>query len=323
VSANCEVVESTFRFAPFFLEDEPEKDGNLVRLADDARKCVVYLGWPDPAKPGEISPEGTGFLVGLSNKDYYLVTAAHVANKLDGPFGIRLNERGSGQGRIHHIDEVTWFKHPTDEKTVDVAITPFQVPEWADANVWPFKNFLSKQKEEEKDIGAGDLIYVVGVFYLVHGRKRNLPAVHVGHVLLMPDDEPIPVKDWNDPAYPKTTQTVDVRGYLVEAGALPGSSGSPVFVRRSLHRKIPDGPGRPLVGGKYAVPTLGAWLHGTAWLMGLWHSAWFGEPAEVIAGPPGSKVPAGMGIVVPAERIIEVINRPDLTKMRDKKGSVD
>src|SRR5438552_4187421 len=174
----------------------------------------------------------------------YLVAAGHVAKDLeDGAFDIRLNEsynlRKHGQkhsvARLQHIDEVHWYFHPTDA-TVDVAVIPYELPTWAD-NIWlGYKSILSEFTLWSKAIGAGDFAYVVGVLHFMHGTARNMPAVHTGHIVLMPDDEKIPIDDWRSKR--KKAPPIEADAYLVQATALPGSSGSPVFARRSLETML-------------------------------------------------------------------------------------
>ena len=52
--------------------------GFYMRISDDLRKCVVFLGYKDDTEPGNIKCIGTGFL--LRYKDlFHLVTVKHVA----------------------------------------------------------------------------------------------------------------------------------------------------------------------------------------------------------------------------------------------------
>ena len=53
----------------------------MVRLADDARKCVVFFGTPSPSIEDDLEPWGTGFFIETSDTGaVYLVTAAHVVS---------------------------------------------------------------------------------------------------------------------------------------------------------------------------------------------------------------------------------------------------
>src|SRR4051794_39990242 len=88
-------VEFPFHLNGPLIIERPEGSGTLVRLADDVKKCVVYLGIPNLKKdaPQDMKPGGTGFIVRYGDPSAtYIVTAAHVAKKLkDRTFGVRLN----------------------------------------------------------------------------------------------------------------------------------------------------------------------------------------------------------------------------------------
>jgi len=298
---------------------------DVVRLSDDARKCVVYLGYGAPGIDNEISPEGTGFFIHTGEPGgSYLVTALHVAERLNGPFHIRYNQKSDGKGRVLHYEEsLKWYTHPNhpDKEIVDVAVTPLDPPEWADYIHFPRTSFLSEQKLESKNIGAGDLAYIVGLYLLLYGEKRNMPLVHTGNIALMAEDEPIPVTDWTskDP-----NARVEINGYLIEAHTLPGISGSPVFVRRTVSIEV--GSMEVVPNFSFAVETnevnedaIKTWGYGTVWLLGLWHGGWEDEPRKMLAIPKNRKVnaPIGMGITIPTTKIIEVIDQPKLKDIRN------
>lgn len=273
----------------------------MVRLADDYRRSVVFLGWPENTTSNLLNPQGTGFFIEMPF-GRYIVTAGHVADLFKntpndsetGPFGIRLNDK-NGYGRIERIDSARFHYHP-HYPAIDVAIMEFEPPPWAEAAVVPTDVFLSDLKMESKDIGTGDLAYVVGLFWLLSGKQRNLPIVHTGHVAGFPEGEVIPIKG-----------SAPILGYLVEANAIEGASGSPVFVRRTLigeAKQIKDG------------ATVNTWNHGAAFLLGLWVGAW-NERAEI--GGIDKEIPRGIGIVTPATCILEVLDMPELRSRRDQR----
>jgi hypothetical protein len=281
-----------------------QNGGCLVRLADDARKCVAYLGYRASDDDSEIEPIATGFLVS-AGRGTFLVTARHVAEDFGSdPFVVRLNDK-NGVGKNDHVDKAEWFFHPNDEN-IDVAILEYSPPDWTDYVPFPRKAFLSEFKLGTKKIGPGDIAYVVGVFSLLHGKRRNIPAVHTGNIALMADDEPIPLQDWRDPA---STIPMETFGYLVEAQTLPGTSGGPVFVRRAVDMKAAHG-------------NLEAWSYGSVWLLGLWQGSWYGAPERYLKLPTADdedvKVALGVGVVIPAIQIIEALEHR--TKPKTPKG---
>ena len=78
--------------------------------------------------------------------------------------------------------------------------------------------------------------------------------------------------------------------------------------------------GPPLQGGiKPQHPVVGR-LHTSTVLLGLWMASWQREPSPELALAtgigPSSRVPLGMGIVVPANKIAETLNDQELTVAR-------
>ena len=287
-----------------------------MRLADDARKCVIFIGDPEIDADGEetVDPKATAFLIKAAPGEHYLVTAAHVAEAITakpGPYSFRLNTK-DGRARCLEITDVDWIFHPDhdtsrDDSYIDIAIMRFEPPAWADILSFPCSHLITRGREESKDIGSGDMIYVVGLFNRRYGNKRNLPIVHTGNIAMMAEDELIPSRD------PRTKAKRQVEGYLVEAAALSGSSGSPVFVRRSVEI---DG-----AHDKHTDTPLRTWIYGTVFLLGVWQSAWEGEPEDVLAAGldlKGQKVPVGLGIVTPAYQLEEIVNRPELRTARER-----
>jgi hypothetical protein len=280
--------------------------GCCVRLADSVQKCVVFLG---PERGDDIHLAGTGFLLrtgGGTESTTYLVTAAHVARQMAGPFGVRMNTR-EGQFRVHPLERAEWAYHP--DEGVDVVATVFDPPDWADTVPFHVRYFATEFKIGTKNFGPGDFAYVVGLYRLLQDTRRNIPLVHTGHIAALAADHPIPVTDERG----KTTPTY---GYLVESRAISGASGSPVFVRRSIEHEI-QAPGAAR-GQKLVAST-----PGSVWLLGLWQSSWPRKPEQALleGAELGSdvKVSVGIGVVVPASFILEVLSLPKLEKQRDQR----
>jgi hypothetical protein len=312
-----------------------------VRIADDLRKATVFLGKKraDDAGQSAIDARATAFFVvwqsdsGRPIQDMkpecpgnYLVTDRHVAEPLGSHFAIRFNKKTGGSD-IDLIEDAFWTCHP--DETVDVAVLHCGFPDWADCVPIPGRMLakptmgdtrVSTASPEDHlfnnpNLGIGDIAYVVGLFHLIKGKNVNLPVVHTGHIALLPGDERIPVRKRNG-------ETHEVEGYLVEAHGLSGLSGAPVFSRTSAPVTAPyrfEGP--PLLGGikpEYMVPGR---LHGPTVLLGLWAASWDGEPEEILAldkhlARAATRVPVGMGVVVPSIKIAETLNDPRLAMAR-------
>jgi len=277
----------------------------VVRISEDLRRCVVFLGGQKegPADEAPIDPQGVGFLLVGRQEDgggTYLVTAKHVATNLHAPFVIRFNEKGGGS-RLHHIempDHIRWSFHR--DPGVDLAVAPIDRPEWSD-NLGYHLDDLIKYREIATETGPGDSVYISGLFHFVHGSKRNLPVVYKGSVALLPsDDDPIPV----DGAAP-------TKGYLVQANPISGCSGAPVWVPRAVQIEPPQ------VGNERIV----FWTEGSLTLLGFWSSSWKVRGSEIVAVAPdhdskGALAPLGMGVVQPAEKLIEIFEQTDVAKER-------
>lgn len=272
-----------------------------VRLSDDLRKAVIFLGVRTPGPDGgeRFVAAGTGFWLNYDGWSH-LVTCRHVAKSLDGsPFTLRCNLK-TGTVAYADIERMDWFYHP--DKSVDVAAVPLGLADDAEWLVLPQAITLTKALIDERRIGIGDFAYVIGLFRLLQGTKRNLPVVHTGNIALMPGDDPLPVWDKVE------RKLYEVEGYLVEAHSIDGLSGAPVFARRTFAL---DESRKSFLGGEIG-------------LLGMWQSSWGGEPSKELAvgysdmGQPIS-VPLGLGIVVPADKIIETLELADLKKERERR----
>jgi hypothetical protein len=161
---------------------------------------------------------------------------------------------------------------------------------------------MSDFKFASKDIGPGDIVYTVGLWRFLQGKKRNKPFVHVGHIGMIPQDDKLSVENW----VVGGPRSVDVEAYLTEGEPLNGASGSPVFVRRSLEL----GPGS--YRGDANART---WMYGSVWLLGLMSDAYF-ERVPIERLETEKLVPRGVNIVVPSMKINEVLNKDELKRKR-------
>jgi hypothetical protein len=277
--------------------------GITVRIVEDARKCIVFFGkasFPD----GEIKFGGTGFLLCDRERENvpYLITARHVAKLLEDDFVIRVNKHGGGSVPLE-VTNVKWSYH--SDPTVDVAATVLPL----NSNIYDVHYYTLKliQPYSRRDVLCGDPVALVGLFRLHAGSKRNVPIVHTGHIASLPDpNEKIPIRDR------MTGEIVEVESYLVEAQTLDGLSGSPVYI--SQFEEV------PLVRTPGGGPAL---AYGDRKLLGVYQGAWDGEPGRILAADKNLhsdriRVPVGMGLVVPGERILELIdNDPEFKATRE------
>ena len=277
--------------------------GFYVRIDDDVRKTVVFFGVPDdsPGKGG-ISCFGTAFLLEYDGVGY-LVTARHLTDELeDSPFVVRVNtSNGTSQNLYVDPCETGQLWHYHEDETVDIAVmeNPAIGSRHAHDQLYlTDKLIVGLDTIQSHHVGIGDLIYVVGLFRLLHGTRRNLPIVHSGNIALLLEDEKIPVRDWRERS---DIKTFEIDAYIVEAHGIQGLSGSPVFVRPSMGiRDMPldDGPMRARVAQLDLA------------LLGVWQGSWDAPPDEVMAVEKGRgiRVPVGLGVVTPAAKIKEILD---------------
>jgi hypothetical protein len=216
----------------------------------------------------------------------YLVTAKLVAEKLNNtPFLVRINTK-DGSSKIAKGEGIKWFTHPNDG-SVDVAVIPYAPSaEEFEYRVISSELFLSDDIIQKRKIDVGDEVFITGLFAHVSGSQRNLPIVRMGNIAMMPD-ETIP------------TDLGNIEAYLVEARSIGGLSGSPAFVRET----IPVG-------------------FGNSYLLGLMHGHWDIRPERkndlLMEGDFLGRVNMGIAIVIPAKKILEVLNHPELVERRRK-----
>jgi hypothetical protein len=278
-----------------------------MRLNDDMRKSVVFLGFGDG---DNFTPVGTAFLFGYKD-GLYIVTTQHIAVGIgDAPFSLRVN-KFDGTSETIPVDplvDAKWYSHPSDPN-VDISVMPYHYR--LDKRVFDTLQIhegmvASDATLHEWGIGAGEMCYVVGLFRLMAGRKRNLPIVHTGNIASLPNDELIPVRDWLAPQ--ESGKARKIQGYLVEVSNLQGLSGSPVLVRPDVVL------GEHKVRGNHSVKAYA----GSVFLLGIWQGSWDAEPDQVVAIEQRKpvRVPVGMGVVVPADRLIEIMESSQVVEER-------
>lgn len=263
-----------------------------VRIQDDVRCCVAFLGYmyPDDGNGMYFKPHGTAFFQGYGGVTY-LVTAKHVARSLTPPISIRAS-RPDGTSVLIEDAYPQWFFHP--DPNVDLAIV---VGITDGALAIPEEMLLTSEKLKKQNIGVGNEVHIVGLYRIFPGQARNFPVVHTGHIAMAPPDECVPMIDRN-------TQLLSyVNAYLIEAQTLEGLSGSPVFVRHSWELRQGDRV---------------AFMHGDIALLGMWISAWDAPPAQILSVThrDAQKVPVGMGLAMPSEKMIELFNLDEVRSHR-------
>jgi hypothetical protein len=269
-----------------------------MRIPHQVLKCVGFISHDQPT-PDYL---GTVFIVGVRSANnsegtyLHLVTAKHVAELIDpGPFIIGMNGKDGAKILLKGGD-VRWWYHPTEQNSVDVAVTPFASQIIGDYDIeWiPEAVFASNASIQEYGVGLGDEVFTVGLFTRFFGSSKFSPIVRTGNIAMMPGDR-IPLKGFGL-----------AEAYLVEGRSIGGLSGSPVFVRNTVHMDAKTGKGEAV-----QLSGLGSRIQ----LLGLIHGHWQ-LPLTFKEAEQAEAVNMGVGIVIPAKKILETLHHPELVQMR-------
>jgi hypothetical protein len=291
-----------------------------MRFPDPILKCVVFLGRKlhrDTDSPTTWT--GTGFLVGMAGPDRlhiftYLVTAKHCAEGLAGSdWYVRLNKKGGGSIIVPGTPGVQWETHPTESDSVDAALIPWGPPSDGDVEYLPDTMFATDKVIADYRIGCGDEVAITGLFSKLTGTDRNHPIVRTGNIAMMPNEQLPAIK------IGKYTGPASV--YLIEARSIGGLSGSPVFVRQSLklQTEIPE----RTSDGKLTGQNLAFYAQSSqVFFLGSMHGHWEIQPedqnnVQIRAYRNERSVALGIAVVVPAEKILEILNKESFRNGRE------
>lgn len=277
-------------------------------VPNSLRNCVLFIG----IKNGDrFLPRATGFVVIVNEFDFewgYLVTAEHVVSGLIAKgheIYVRYNRKEGGTVVSGPISSQFWHYHPTsDSEPTDVAVAPFRV---RDDELIAHLEISGKHSIvctpeiiEQHGIGHGEDVTIVGLFRTHHGQEKIIPVVRTGHIAAMREE----------PILTKYCGYVDA--YLVEAQSIAGLSGSPVFVQMAPWR---------IVGSEIRRISSQQF-----YLLGLMHGHFdvANLNEDVVTDADGQSlgsINAGLGVVIPAEKIVETIFQPDMVAMREENAS--
>ena len=262
-----------------------------IQIPDDVLKCVGFLVYKNATK---FRFGGTCFFVGVPKTDNNplhtaIVTAKHIIDEIrkdsvDGIVYLRLNLR-DGQVAIAKTPLEHWEVHPTD-RSVDVAALQASPASDTDHLAFSAEDFATEDFVKKEGVGLGDEVFLVGLFSEHYGKKRNIPIVRIGNIAAMPE-EPVSVPGLGS-----------IDAYLIEARSIGGLSGSPVFVNLGNVR-VHEGELKYLRNGA------------AFYLLGLMLGHWNRKvPVAAQHEDYIESVNMGIGIVVPARKILEVIDQP-------------
>lgn len=264
-----------------------------MRVPDRLLTCAGFVSLAG-SEPQYI---GTTFIVGVAGKwgnTYtHAVTAKHVAECVDGKrYMIGVNFKDGEMGWFG--SKLKWWYHPTESDTVDAAVTVFTSTPRMDVDYIPETAFATDKRIKQYAIGVGDEVNVVGLFTMFYGSKKHIPIVRTGNIAMMPSDK-LPVNGG------------ETEVYLVEGRSIGGLSGSPVFVRHTVTMQAmatDTGQPQPISGVSQ--------LH----LLGLMRGHW--DLKLGVDALQAEAVNMGIAIVIPAQKIVEVLYHPELVALREE-----
>jgi hypothetical protein len=280
-----------------------------MRVPPDILKCVVFIGRTVGGVPRF---EGTGFLVGLDSRADsrvmfpYLVTAKHVASVVEGDFWVRMNKKDGTSVQVDASNQ-RWTYHPSDP-SADVAVMSWGMPDDLDHRAIPLPMMLEWPSNlEAEGIGVGDEVFLSGLFASAYGRAKNSPIIRKGNLAMIPADKI------------RTRDMGPIDAYLIETHSFGGLSGSPVFARETIVMKVNKPP--RLVGQQPKLIDVHA--AGGFYLIGLAHGHYEIDERDINAPavrPAGDerRVNLGIAIVVPAGKVMDVINSAPFVKGREE-----
>lgn len=286
-------------------------------LIDSIKKSVVFLESDcldyDVAGNQVIKTySGTAFLLSMPDKRLgsdrgftYLVTNRHVAQpgvedgKPCAPFRYILRadlKEAKPDGSYSDIaflppSQLAWT-YPAND-SVDLAVTPIGPNQSRlDVSFIPSTLLMTAEDMKSNHVQEGDSVLFSGLFIQLIGQTHSEPIVREGKIAMIPR-EPVPT-------------TLHKLGdlLLVDCHVFGGNSGSPMFIDLGGERN-----GAMILGSNYR-------------LLGV-VSGYMKESSDfslqTVASYAGTMdANSGVATVVPAQDLLDLLNGPSLTKLRDE-----
>jgi hypothetical protein len=293
------------RFMPKIRVALPETVFYLYRVGLDGRKS---------------GPFGTGFLVIRSSmrgaSHIYGVSNSHVVCGKCGASIIRVNTR-DGKSRFIELDPSEWEMSKNGDDLVAVDLSEKINPN-TDQVIGLFEDsFVTPEWIDKFEIGIGEDTFMCGLFVSHHGGEKNIPVARFGNLSMMA----------NEDAMIEMETGAKRPCHLVDTRSRSGFSGSPVFVYRNAQGDLswlPYGTYRP---ADLLTTRASDYFWG---LLGI-HCGQFWDTINVkIKKKPKTEnasikegdeleIQGGMTIVIPAERIIKLLNLEIFEMARQKR----
>lgn len=275
----------------------------MPQVPDALRKCVCFvmgrLG-------GNWYHAGTGFFVSVpaSGSDVahvYAATASHVLHPETATPGgqaweavaLRINTHDGGIDQIE-TPLSDWQIHERSDTAVLAVVPPQQRFDYLH---YPIAASATAEFRAREYVTAGEDLIISGLLVHHPGGTRNVPIIRVGNVASFPGD-PIPIGDY------------DEQVILADVPSIGGLSGSPAFIHFGDLR-------RNAKGELGLLRWQDSKAAGSNYLLGLVHG--YFEEYETGANREQEAVNVGISVIIPVERIIELINGPVLMADREER----
>jgi hypothetical protein len=277
-----------------------------MRVPDELRKCILFVGIKD--KDGNFLPRASAFFARIMEHQHewtFVITAQHVISGLllaGHEIWIRNNKKGGGTTESK-IPSDKWIYGVTSPEGLDTDVAACPVQITPDEDVMgvglngPQSIIISDADVTNHSIGIGDEVHIAGLFRSHFGRQNNVPIIRIGNIAMM-EGEPV----W-------TRYCGYVEAHLIEAMSIGGLSGSPVFVNlgpvRIKNSSVVQTVGRPYL--------FFGMIHGHFDVKNLNEDVVSDDETKSSKG-----LHTGIGVVIPARKIIETVFQPDQSEMRRK-----
>ena len=268
-------------------------------LIDDQYREVVCFLCVDKKKGrarGKKVEAATGFFVSVplnARQDAqaaYLVTARHVLDesRQDGILYAKMNLRNGGVEYIP-VPQDSWRCH----LSTDIAVIESPLTNKHRSMAIPHSFFVDDSYASTDGIDVGDELFALGLFTEYAGDHQAEPIARFGHVSLGLKTHYLKLNSG--------TAETKIDAYLGEIASWGGQSGSPVF-----HCKWPVSNRQKVPIGDPRGPHLLGLLHGH---YKIWQTS---ESKDKFS------LNSGIGIIIPAKQITEVLMSPECVSERDE-----
>ena len=273
----------------------------MPRVDDQYLDCVIYLYRShEDARVGE-RVGGSGFLVSLSHPSIpgtggfvYAVTNRHVIE--EGFPVVRINMH-NGPPDVVPFSKASWVLSETDD--LAIRIMPKMDTQKYKYRSAKYSDLLTKEKAEALDIGPGDDVFVVGRFINHEGIEKNAPTYRFGQIAQSPGDKVV---------YEICGKHHEQESYLMDIKSIGGYSGSPVWLNEPAYIQRPR--------AKEKIDK--RWVIGVDWGHILYWQPLYGQNRKPIQGGGLVRVNTGIAGVVPAWKLIDLLERDDVKEFREQ-----